>query len=173
MKLFNIKYCLLSCSILFCIVSCNNPFAPGLANNIGNTPVLSDQTSIHGVFDNFRYAYIFRDTVVYGHLLDDDFTFVYRNYDQGATDITWGRDEDMRTTSGLFQAARNIDLTWNDTLMVIGDSLLCDVTTGFTLSIEFSALDNVNLHGRANFRLKRQKITNPWKIAIWRDESYE
>ncbi|NLO18559.1 MAG: hypothetical protein GX121_01555 [Ignavibacteria bacterium] len=147
-----------------------NPFAPRLAEDIVDINIISDQKTVEGVFDNFRYAYIFKDSLVYCNLLADDFVFVYRNYDQGV-DISWGRDEDMRTTAGLFQASQTLDLVWNDAILSIGDSLNKDLWRGFNLSIVFSPSDIVNVQGRANFRLTRNLEKDIWQISKWRDES--
>ena len=76
--------------------SCTNPFAPNIDKNLGSQQgLISDQTNIEGVFQNFKYAYTFKDTLIYSKLLDKDFVFSYRDYDIGA-DISWGRDEEMK-----------------------------------------------------------------------------
>ena len=59
--------------------------------------------------------------MVYGQLIDPSFTFVYRNYDVGV-DVTWGRDDEMRTTFGLFQNAQKLDLIWNNIISSSTDS---------------------------------------------------
>ncbi len=165
---YKILYFLLNTSFL--LLQACNPFAPRLAEDIVDINIISDQKTVEGVFDNFRYAYIFKDSLVYGNLLADDFVFVYRNYDQGV-DISWGRDEDMRTTAGLFQASQTLDLVWNDAILSIGDSLNKDLWRGFNLSIVFSPSDIVNVQGRANFRLTRNLEKDIWQISKWRDES--
>lgn len=152
------------------ILSCTNPFAPKFTELENDNPVIKDQKTIEGVFENFRYAYIFKDTLVYGGLLNDDFTFVYRNYDVG-TDLSWGREEDMRTTYGLFQSAQSFTLTWNEVAIAVGDSLTQDISRSFILAIVFSSTDIVNIQGRANFRLMRVSTNDVWKISRWRDES--
>ncbi|TAL70945.1 MAG: hypothetical protein EPN82_01195 [Bacteroidetes bacterium] len=153
-------------------ISCNNPFAPKLADPINNMSLLSDQKTVDGVFKNFRFAYIFKDTLVYGKLLDYDFSFVYRNYDTGI-DNSWGRDVDMLTTYGLFQATQNLDLIWNDVVTAVyqPDSLIADISRGFTLTIVFSPSDIIHVQGRAIFRLNRKSNEDIWKIQNWRDES--
>jgi len=156
-------------SMLF-IISCNNPFAPGLAEDGSEHSILGDQKTVEGVFQNFRYSYIFKDTVVYGNLLHNDFTFVYRDYDRGV-DVSWGRDEDMLSTNGLFQGTQNLDLIWNDIVLEIGDSTLKDISRSFNLTVMFSASDVIRVQGRASFRLKRNNTQEIWRIIQWRDES--
>lgn len=149
--------------------SCMNPFAPALSSG-GGGAVLGDQRTIEGLFQNFRYAYVFKDTLTYGRLLDRTFTFVYRNYDQGV-DVTWGRDEDMLATQGLFSAAQQLDLVWNDVVQADGDSLLQNISRGFNLTITFNPSDILRAQGRVNLRVARSATSEPWKIIRWRDES--
>lgn len=150
---------------------CINPFSPKLIENNSSLPILSDQTTIEGVFQNFRYAYVFQDTLVYSRLLDENFTFVYRNYDLGV-DVSWGKEQDLKATFGLFQAASNIELIWSDSYLMIGDTNEINVQRGFSLTIVFSANDVVRLQGKANFRLLFDKYKSIWKIVYWRDETY-
>lgn len=158
--------------LLLSLSSCTNPFAPKLADPSEHISLLSDQKTVNGVFQNFRLAYIFKDTIVYGKLLDNDFTFVYHNFDLQTTP-SWGRDEDMLTTNGLFQAAQNLDLTWNDVTISTfqDDSLTADIWRAFTLTIVFSPTDILRFQGRANFKLHRNRIDDIWKIQTWIDES--
>ncbi len=149
---------------------CINPFAPRLSEQPPEPFQLADQRTIEGVFTNFRYAYVLRDTLLYGQLLDTGFVFSYRNYELG-TDVSWGRQEDLRATAGLFRAAQQIDLVWHEIVASAGDSLLHDVSRSFALTITFSAEDVVRVYGRATFRLRRAYAYEPWHIAFWRDES--
>lgn len=162
----------LAVAIAICaaLAGCVNPFAPAEAPMTGDTPILGDQRSVDGLFQNFRYAYAFRDTLTYGRLLDRTFTFVYRNYDKGI-DVTWGRDEDMLATAGLFTAAQQLDLVWNDVVVADGDSLAQSISRGFNLTITFSPTDVIRAQGRVNLRLERPSSSEVWKIVRWRDES--
>ncbi|MBU3741845.1 MAG: hypothetical protein FGM24_06115 [Candidatus Kapabacteria bacterium] len=157
-------------AICAALVGCVNPFAPAEAPMAADTPILGDQRSVDGLFQNFRYAYAFRDTLTYGRLLDRTFTFVYRNYDKGI-DVTWGRDEDMLATAGLFTAAQQLDLVWNDVVIADGDSLAQSISRGFNLTITFSPTDVIRAQGRVNLRLERPTSADVWKIVRWRDES--
>ncbi len=150
--------------------SCKNPFAPALLKNAADDFQLGDQRTVEGVFKNFSYAYKFKDTVLYGKLLHNDFTFNYRNYDKNI-DPTWTRSEDMIATARLFAAAQDLNLVWNEILYLQGDSLFVDVSRSFSLTITFAPNDIVNVFGKAIFYLKREKPTDEWKIILWRDES--
>ncbi|GBD06208.1 MAG: hypothetical protein AA908_03445 [Chlorobi bacterium NICIL-2] len=151
-------------------VGCTNPFAPRLLDQPITGGGLSDQRTPDGVFQNFRIAYQTKDTLTYGKLLAPSFTFLYRNYDRGV-DLSWGRDEEMIATSGLFQAAQSLDLVWSDVAVSAGDSLTYDIARGFVLTITFSPTDIVRVQGRVNLRLVRVRSDDPWQIAVWRDES--
>ncbi len=166
-------YCALlvsSIAVTMLLGGCDNPFAPRLVNKAIQSAGLGDQTTVDGLFQNFRYAYLTKDTLVYGRMLDTNFTFVYRDYDKGI-DKTWGRDEDMIATTGLFQGCENLDLIWNDVVSSVGDSLVKDISRGFNLSITFSASDVVYLQGRVNLRIARRNTNSVWLIQRWRDES--
>ncbi len=149
---------------------CDNPFAPRKVSRAQTAAGLGDQTTIEGLFQNFRYAYMTKDTLVYGRLLDTNFSFIYRDYDSGI-DHTWGRDEDMISTTGLFQGCQSLDLLFNDVVTAVGDSLTQDISRGFNLTITFSASDIVFLQGRVNLRIARANVSDKWMIQRWRDES--
>ncbi len=153
------------------LLGCFNPFAPKLVEDNSTQSILSSQSTVEGVFQNFRYSYNFRDTVVYSKLLSEDFVFVYKNYDIGV-DKSWGKFEDVKTTYGLFQAANYIDLIWNDSYLMIGDSVEKNVQRGFSLTIVFSTNDIVRLQGKGNFKLRFNPIDSIWQITYWRDETY-
>lgn len=157
--------------VAFAALSACNPFAPALDDEQTASGGLSDQRSIEGVFQNFRYAYTYKDTLIYGQLLAQDFSFVYTNQDKG-TDVTWGRDEDMRSTYGLFQTAQKLDLVWNGIVTAIGDSLLTDVSRGFNLTVTFNPSDIIRVDGRVSLRLQRPTANSPWRIQRWKDDSF-
>ncbi len=158
--------------LFFCILmlSCTNPFAPKLSDKLPTITGLGDQHTVEGIFQNFKYAYQFKDTLTYGQLLAPDFTFTYRDYDKGI-DNSWGRDQDMLTTAGLFQAAQRLEIVWNEVVTSIGDSVVKDISRGFNLTITFSPTDVLRLNGRVDLRLRRQSANDVWKIVRWRDES--
>lgn len=147
---------------------CLNPFAPGRDNTPAETGC--DPMTTEGLFRCFQTAYTFRDTTVYGQLLDGKFVFVYRDYDIGI-DVTWGRDTDVRSTYGLFQNAQKLDLIWNNIISTSSDSSSVNIVRGFNLTITFNPSDIERVDGYANLTLERPRITDPWKIVRWRDES--
>lgn len=161
----NFLYILFISLILF---GCVNPFAPKLDEDIsGSDGLLTDRKTVGGLFQNFKYAYTFQDTTIYGELLTKDFIFTYRDYDLGA-DISWGRDEEMRVTYGLFQNAQRLDLIWNEILTISGDST--NIIRSFDLTITFNPTDIIDVNGRINLTLRKDE-ENKWQITNWLDES--
>jgi hypothetical protein len=158
--------------ILF-LYGCNNPFAPKLDTSpSGSETILGDQRTLDGVFQNFKQAYAFRDTTIYGQLLAPEFVFVYRDYDNGAgIDVFWGRDDDIRTTYGLFQNVQRLDLVWNSIIKSDIDTLSASIVRNFNLTVTFSANDIVRVSGYANLSLGRKHPEDVWQLTRWRDES--
>ncbi|HMN48238.1 MAG TPA: hypothetical protein PKD67_03805 [Ignavibacteriaceae bacterium] len=103
-------------------------------------------------------------------MITSDFTFTYRDYDQGF-DVSWGRDEEMRTTYGLFQNSQRLDLIWNNIVLSTEDSLTANIVRTFNLTITFNPTDVVRVDGRVNLALKKDIQTSKWKINRWIDES--
>jgi hypothetical protein len=168
------KYFIIFIPFCFALVSCN-PFAPEEDYSLGESSSLSDQKNIDGVFQNLTYAYnISRDTSDYGQLFDGNFIFLYPDYDRGGAEISWGRDEEMRTTHGLFQSVRSLVLIWNN---IIDSSSIDSYTTeasisrGFNLTVTFNASDIVRVDGYASLQLVRQGTQYPWMIVRWHDDS--
>ncbi|MEK6649777.1 MAG: hypothetical protein AABY75_02280 [Bacteroidota bacterium] len=159
--------------VAFAGMAACNPFAPGLDNSVGGPEsLLGDQTTVEGVFQNVRYAYTFRDTTIYGQLIGGDFLFSFRDYERGV-DATWGRDEEMRVTSGLFQSAQRLDLVWNNILVQSVDSAgtRATVSRNFALTVTFNPSDIIRADGYASLTLTRRASGDPWMVQRWRDDS--
>lgn len=148
--------------------SCLNPFAPELDENLSsNGSLISTQKSIEGVFNNFKYAYAFKDTTIFGKLIDKNYNFVYRDYDLSA-DIYWGRDEEMKVTDGLFRNSQKLDLIWNNIVSINEDST--NIIRSFNLTITFNPTDIIFVDGRVNLSLRKDN-DGRWLINKWVDES--
>lgn len=149
--------------------SCTNPFAPKLDNELGSgISLISDQSTIEGVFQNLQYAYTFKDTTIYGNLLSRKFTFTYRDYDR-EIDVAWGREDEMRVTYGLFNNSERLDLIWNNIVAITSDST--NVVRSFNLTITFNPTDVIFVDGKVNLQLEKIKSENKWQIVTWIDES--
>lgn len=157
--------------ILFAFTSttCINPFAPGWDEETDKS-ICPNLNEIDGVLCNFRNAYLFKDTTIYGTLISPNFNFIYRDYDRGV-DVLWGRDDEMRTTYGLFQSATALSLIWNNEVSSSGDSVRQTIVRSFNLTITFNPGDIVRIDGYANLTFERESFLSPWKIVRWRDES--
>lgn len=153
---------------LLVAAGCLNPFAPGLEESAAESAC--DPSTIDGVFQCFQAAYTFRDTTLYGQLIDGEFVFIYRDYDLGI-DVTWGRDDEMRTTYGLFRNAQKLDLIWNNIVSTSAESTRVTVVRGFNLTVVFNPSNVERVDGYANFEFSRGDGTTAWKIVRWRDES--
>ena len=152
---------------LIFIVSCVNPFAPELDTELNSSgSIISDQKNVDGVFQNFQYAYTFKDTTIYGNLLDNQFIFTFRDYDQGV-DVSWGREEEMKVTDGLFRNSQKLDLIWNNIVAITADST--NIIRSFNLTITFNPTDIIFVDGRVNLTLTKKN--DIWKISKWIDES--
>lgn len=129
--------------------------------------MISDQTNVDGVFKNFQYAYTFKDTLIYSNLLSKNFIFSYRDYDK-SVDVSWGKEEDMRVTNGLFLNSQRLDLTWNNIISMTSDST--HIIRSFNLSIAFNPTDIIFIDGKVNITLTKEN-DGKWKIINWIDES--
>lgn len=152
------------------LTSCENIFSPSLDDS-GSTNIISDQMTIDGVFNNFKYAYTFKDTSVYSGLLTDDFLFTYRDYESGF-DVSWDKPTEMRTTSRLFDNSQKTDIIWNNVTVYLGDSLNFNVKRSFNLTVTFNPSNVVRLFGFADMNFARPDVNSPWRIKKWRDESF-
>ncbi len=150
---------------------CTNPFAPKFDDSIDqNGSIITDLKTVEGVFQNFQYAYTFKDTLIYGEFISPDFVFTYRDYD-GGFDVSWGRDEEMKTTYGLFNNSQRLNLIWNNTVISSQDSLTANIVRSFNLTVTFNPTDVVRLDGRVNLLLTKNVETQKWSISRWIDES--
>ena len=153
-------------------LSCINPFAPKLDEQPGENNLITLQKSPEEVLQNFRYAYTFRDSLLYADLLDSSFTFEYFDASIGESGAfqSWGRDIDLRTTGGLFRAFDGIELIWLNTIYQASISDVEEMLyRNFRLTLVGSEL-NVTLQGYAIFTF-RLNDDGKWRIKRWVDES--
>jgi hypothetical protein len=124
-----------------------------------------------GVFQNIQYAYTFKDTLIYGELIAPDFIFTYHDYER-QFDVSWGREEEMRTTYGLFQNTQRLDLIWNNIIVSTVDSSSANIIRGFNLTVTYNSSNLPDqAHGNVNMSLKKNAHTGKWQIIRWADES--
>lgn len=160
-------------SFLLLILGCVNPFAPRLTDiEDDSSPIITNQESPEDVLTNFRYAYVFKDSLIYSDLLDSTFIFISRNYGTTPpTDINWGRDVDIKTTMGLFKHFRTLELNWGGILFYEfnDDSSLSEIKITFQLTLDGgSEIPTVKGEALFNFRKRPAGI---WTISRWEDLS--
>ena len=155
------------------IFACN-PFAPTYTENIATTSIiLTDQNTPQEVMTNFAFAYNFKDSLVYSDLIDTTFLFISKNFATNpVTDITWGRDTDLKTTAGLFKGFNTLNLVWGGTIyerfLDGDDSSLVELKQVFQLTLD-GGIEIPTLNGEALFIL-RKNTSNKWKITRWEDK---
>ena len=161
--------CIAACVCAFSPLSCVNPFAPRLDTESASS-LCTDLSVLDNVFCTFRNAYAFKDTTLYGSLMAPDFVFSYRDYERGV-DVSWGRDDEMRSTYGLFQSVQSLALIWNNELSADTGETQRTIVRGFNLRVTFNPSDILSVEGYANLTFARQTPTAPWRIVRWHDES--
>lgn len=156
------------------MVQCFNPFAPKLGESERNDLIITGQTNPDEVLDNFMYAYVFKDSVLYADLLDSSFVFLYfdPNQDPSGRFVSWGRDVDIRTTGRLFRNFDVIDLIWNSTIYTYEDTVLnrSEYSKSFHLTLTKNN-ETINITGNAIFIFKQCQYDDKWRILQWKDES--
>jgi len=171
---------LLLFALLLIFYACENPFAPGLKRSFdGNTLIVTDQKSAEDVLINFKYAYNFKDSLVYADLLDSSFLFISKNFaTEPVTDLTWGRDVDIKTTVGMFRHFQTLNLTWEGTVYAryLNDQrTLKEIKKVFSLVLD-GGREIPTIRGEALFVFKKKILskndtTGIWRIIRWEDLS--
>jgi hypothetical protein len=159
--------------ILFLLFYNCNPFAPEAVDyDLNETPEFINQKTPQSVLESFRFAYTFKDSLLYSDLLDSSFLFISKNYETSPpTNLIWGKDVDIKTTVGMFRHFNILELTWSFIPIpnYNQDSTKSDLRVTFQLILdggrEFPAITGEALY---NF------IKNPdkkWRISRWEDLS--
>jgi len=179
MKLLKLPKSLPLLGLIF-TMGCINPFAPSLTDNPGaQNQILTEQKTPEDVLINFSYAYNFKDSLVYSDLLDSSFLFISKNFaTDPVTNISWGRDVDIKTTVGLFHHFQTLNLVWEATVysrFLNEERTQKEIKKSFKLTLD-GGIEFPPISGEALF-LFRKRIINPpdtsgiWKITRWEDLS--
>lgn len=163
---------LLVLAICLIIIKCFNPFAPTLKNSDNADLIITDQKTPDEVLKNFKYAYVFKDSVLYSDLLDSSFIFIYfdPNEESSGRFVSWGRDIDLKTTGRLFRNYDVIDLIWNTTIYSFDEEKRAEYSKSFNLSL-IKDNETLNISGNAIFIFKKCDYDDKWRIVQWKDES--
>ena len=156
---------------IFIQLSSCNPFAPGL-DEVAIDNNLVDRRYIDGFFEWVKNAYELQDSTLYGQLVAPDFIFTYRDF-LTATDIAWGRDDEMRYTYNMFRQVKSTSLQWN--YYIIADTSISDTLASVERAFNlFIFQDDQNVFrgtGSAYLILARKSKEDFWKMASWYDKS--
>ncbi|MFO7841749.1 MAG: hypothetical protein R6V48_06300 [Fidelibacterota bacterium] len=185
-QLRTIFFCIAAAAAMIPVFSCKNIFSPALGELDGGKSIYRmEMRSPEDVLHNFRYAYIYRDSLMYAMLLDSEFVFVYY---QPSTESgtghydSWMRNTELRTTGRMFNAFSYIDLIWQTTLdsafyEMDGEEIIQEEDTLFesaniadiSKSYQLTLGDYYTLVGDAAFRF-RKNADGKWRILRWEDK---
>ncbi|MDZ7796820.1 MAG: hypothetical protein U5N56_07165 [Candidatus Marinimicrobia bacterium] len=185
-QLRTIFFCITAAAAMIPVFSCKNIFSPALGELDGGESIYRmEMASPEDVLHNFRYAYIYRDSLMYAMLLDSEFVFVYY---QPSTESgtghydSWMRNTELRTTGRMFSAFSYIDLIWQTTLDSVfydmdGEEIIQEEDTLFdsaniadiSKSYQLTLGDYYTLVGDAAFRF-RKNADGKWRILRWEDK---
>lgn len=169
------KYPIFFFLLILMIHSCTNPFAPAKADKNANTSnLLTEQRNPDEVLTNFKFAYTFKDSIVYSELFDSSFVFRSMDYNEvPPVPIQWGRDLELKTAGRMFRFFNVLDLTFN---IVERDTTKFDASNSpteiqhritFTLALDGGATIPV-LNGEVIFEYVRRG--NKWLLNLWEDQ---
>jgi hypothetical protein len=157
--------------------SCLNPFAPALDNELAGD-LITGQATPEEALTNFKYAYIFKDSLLYSNLLDSSFVFQYFDPEQGASGIfvSWTREVDLKTTGRLLRTFDAINLEWLNTIAtdtlrdVEGNIKNISLSKSFQLDLASSGA-RFSVNGFALFTFRQSPSDGKWRIVLWVDKS--
>ncbi|MFQ5823722.1 MAG: hypothetical protein ACE5JB_06680 [bacterium] len=134
--------------------------------------MIADQKTPDEVLQNFRNAYIFKDSLLYSDVLDESFIFEYFDPELQPSGgfVTWGRDEDLKTTGRLFHGFDVIDLIWLNTIFSEREGNFEKKFIRFNLNL-FGPEYNFIVTGTAIFTFRKSELDGKWRIIRWKDES--
>jgi hypothetical protein len=157
--------------IIFFCYACENPFAPKLTDiNQQVIAIITEQQTPREVLTNFRYAYVFKDSLIYSDTLDSSFIFISKDYSTSPpTDLKWGRDVDIKTTMGLFRSFDVLELDWGNILAYDSTNAQSEIKISFQLTLD-GGQNYPTVKGDALFNF-RQQPSGRWKIIRWEDLS--
>lgn len=155
---------------LLATLACNNPFAPGEAENGEGDAPLTDQATPDKVLQNFQYAYTFKDSLVYSELLDSAFIFISENFNVTPPEpIVWGRDQELKTTGRMFRFFNTLDLTWGNRPLRDPSPASTDTSYTITFTLTLDGGSNIPaLIGVVIFDFVKRD--GKWRISRWKDE---
>jgi len=158
---------------LLLLIGCANPFAPAEITGESTSNLLTDQEDPDGVLINFKYAYTFKDSLVYSDLFDSTFVFLSLDFNVAPPiPIQWGRDVELRTAGRMFDFFNTLDLTFNvkkrDTLTLDESNKPVKIQDIITFTLTFDGGASIpTLNGEVEYTYI---FRDPkWLISQWED----
>ncbi len=153
-------------------LGCLNPFAPKLDDGSLGSELVTEQRTPEEVLTNFRYAYTFRDSLLYSDVLDSAFVFQYFDPDQGPSGlfVSWTRETDLKTTGRLLRTFDVISLEWLNTIYAVSEGPDETLAKSFRLDLASSDI-SFSVSGFAIFTFRRNPRDSKWRIVRWVDQS--
>lgn len=153
-------------------LSCVNPFAPRLDEGNLSGEVVTPQSTPEEALTNFRYAYTFRDSLLYAEVIDSAFVFQYFDPEQGPSGlfVSWTREVDLLTTGRLLRSFDIINLEWLDTIYSLREGENEILAKSFRLDLS-SADFGFSASGFAIFTFRQNPRDRKWRIVRWVDQS--
>ncbi len=132
-----------------------------------HSQLLTQQKTPEEVLQNFRYAYTYKDSLVYAEILDSTFIFRSMNYNvYPPTPIEWGRDVELRTTARMFRYFNTLDVVWNTILPIDTTRESPEYKVTYTLTLDGGrTIPPLNGEVLFKFILRRKK----YYISLWED----
>lgn len=159
-------------ALAFAHLSCINPFAPKLDDGSLTSELITEQRNPDEVLTNFRYAYTFKDSLLYSNVLDSAFVFQYFDPEQGPSGlfISWTRETDLKTTGRLLRSFDVINLEWLNTIYTITEGE--DETQARSFRLDLASSDfSFSVSGFAIFTFHRNPRDGKWRLLRWVDQS--
>lgn len=158
--------------LAFSHLGCVNPFAPKLDDGSLTSQLITEQRNPEEVLTNFRYAYTFKDSLLYSDVLDSAFVFQYFDPEQGPSGlfISWTRETDLKTTGRLLRSFDVINLEWLNTIYTITEGE--DETQARSFRLDLASSDfSFSVSGFAIFTFHRNPRDGKWRLLRWVDQS--
>ena len=157
--------------IVLLVINCFNPFAPKLVDEItGGRDILTEQKSPEEVLTNFKYAYTFKDSLVYSDIIDS--SYIFRTWDYNTsppTPVEWNRDEELRVTGRMLKYFSSISLVWNQTTFVDSSIAENEIEIRKSFSLNFNEGAQLPaISGEVLFRFVERE-DGKWYIKYWED----
>ncbi len=172
--------------MLFVIVSCQNPFNPGIKDNDSSSNIyVYPPNSPDNVLRNLSAAYNQKDIEMYKACLSSSFRFQILSTDVNTIGVDWwGFEQEVEYHKNLFSRGSSTGLSSPDNITLnleippqsawvndnqVGHENWIIIACPFYLSLQYTNFLGRSAFGYARFYMKMED--GRWVIAIWVDES--